>query len=353
MTARKTPKTDLGDPLETPEEDLWFLPGPPEDLAPTDFPWPVANQTPIFETEEWVRSEKEMTRALVDAAVGFARLDERLRNLGTGAIERIALAEVSELSWAQGDWIPSEKIALYLHLRESTVKNAKELSSAAWAIRRMLGRMRPEEGLGEFLGRQHVSRDSLAGLSRRAVGDDFDGLEHEWSTALLEMRVLHPITQACASFYIWRSLGLSEPGAVLEAAVVAGKVGTIGSKSMQFLPVALGDRAVFGQGGDVSGRLEAWCKSVQNACLRTHLLLDQLLSWRDRALTVTQGMSGKTPPALIEALMNAPVLSTELAAQLAGCSRATAQRNLAIFCDSGLILETTGQGRYRFWRAAT
>ncbi|MCP5073707.1 MAG: hypothetical protein GY947_10495 [Rhodobacteraceae bacterium] len=352
MPVKKPKEVEISESGSMPEEDLWFLPGPPEDFAPTDMPWPVVNQRPLFVAENWRRGEMGQARALVEAATAFARLDERLRSLSPGAVERLALMEVADIAWAQGEWIPAEKIALYRHLRVSTLENAKALSTAAWAMRRMLGGMRPEAGLANYLGRQHVEHDSLAELGRRAVGEAFDSLELAWLAILDDLKDVHPITLAGVSYYAWRSLGLSEPAAVIEAAVVAGKIGSTDGKTLGFLPLAVGNRAVFGQSGSTSDKLALWYAAVRDACLRAHLLFDQLAEWKVRAQAATQDLSGRTPPALIEALLKSPVLSTELATEITGCSRATAQRNLAIFDDRGLILETTGQGRYRFWRAA-
>lgn len=49
--------------------------------------------------------------------------------------------------------------------------------------------------------------------------------------------------------------------------------------------------------------------------------------------------------------MRYPILSAELLADAAGCSRPAARRNLTIFETRGLIQEVTGQERYRFWSA--
>lgn len=63
-------------------------------------------------------------------------------------------------------------------------------------------------------------------------------------------------------------------------------------------------------------------------------------------------LSGRTPPALRKTLTEWPLLSAPMAEMLTGASRAAVQRNLAWMEASGLILEVTGQGGFRMWRAA-
>lgn len=361
------------------EDELWFLPGEPEDLAPTDMPWPMANRTAIFDVRAWQRAEGAQWRGLVNAASAFARLDERLRTLGishvgattfgeaskmtagfnnatrmtagAGLRERLALLEVADLLWTQGDRISMERIALYRHARESTLANAQALSSADWALRRMAAHQQPLGGLHPFLGRQKVEEDGLAEISIRAVGAGFEGAEADWLGVLENLREAHPITQAAAAYHAWRTFGLSAPGDVLEAAVAAGKIGAANAKALGFLPIAMGDRYALGQGGSPEERLAGWYKGVENACLRGLILLDQLETWRARAVRETADLSGKTPPLLIEAFVQSPLISAEMAAKMTVASKAAVQRNLAKFARRGLIREITGQGRYRFWMA--
>jgi len=352
------------------EDELWFLPGEPEDRAPTDLPWPMANRAAIFEARAWQQAEDRQGRGLATAASAFARLDERLhsfdiRRVGAtssvashgaagpgmtdGLRERLALLEVADLLWAQGDRIPLERIALYRQARESTLANAQALSSADWALRRMSGAQRPENGLHAFLGRIKVEEDGLAEIATRAVGAGFEGAEAAWLGVLKQLQGAHPITQAAAAFNAWRVFGLSAPGDVLEAAVAAGKLGAEGGKALGFLPIAMGDRYALGQGGAPRERLSAWYKGVENACLRGLMVLDQLEAWRVRAVRETTEFSGKTPPMLIEIFLRSPIVSAEMAATMAGVSKAAVQRNLGNFTYRGLIREITGQGRYRFW----
>lgn len=340
------------------EDELWFLPGPPEDVAPTDMPLPVADRRVLFEPRDWQRAEATQGRGLANAAAAFARLDARMnsqlivRGIAPGSVgfsKRLGLVEVSAWLWAQGDWVEVEKIALYSLLRESSLHDAQILSAADWATRRLQGAGVPDD-LGAFLGRHRSEHDGLADLGQHPVGIEFDGLALDWQGVRAALKGTHPITQAAALFSAWRTFGLSEPGAVLEAGVAAAKVGVLGARALRFLPVASG--GALGQGGDVDKRLARWYASVENACLRAEMQLDQLTAWLDRATMTTKHLSGKTPPLLIEALLETPALSAAMAAAICGCDKATARRNLNAFAKLGLIREITGHGRYQLWVVA-
>ena len=242
-----------------------------------------------------------------------------------------------------------QKIALYGLLRESSLKDARVLSAADWATRRLLG-AGMQDDLAAFLGRHKAEHDGLEALGRHPVGIEFDGLAQDWQAARARLEEAHPITRAAALFTAWRAFGLSEPGAVLEAGVAAIKIGAEGGRALRFLPVASG--GAIGQGGDVRERLARWYQAVENACLRAEMQLDQLENWRSRANAATKTLFGKTPPLLIGALLESPALSVGMAAAICGCDKATARRNLNTFAKMGLIREITGQGRYRFWTLA-
>ncbi|HIP24019.1 MAG TPA: hypothetical protein EYG79_10570 [Rhodobacteraceae bacterium] len=338
------------------EDDLWFLPGPPIDEAPTDPPWRLAERHAIFEAKAWRRAEGVQGRGLARAAAAFARLDARA---STGFAKRLAYSEASALLWAQGDWVPPDRIALYGLLRESAVKDAQVLSRADWATRRMLGAGLPDD-LAGFLGRHQVEFDGFAGegwraearptSALRAMGDMFDGVAQDWQTAREGLSDCHAITQAAGLFAAWRAFGLSAPNDALEAGVAAGKIGGIDGRSLRFLPVATG--GPIGQGGAVADRLARWYGAVENACLKAEMELEKLEVWQGRAVEATRGLSGKTPPLLIRALLETPALTAGMVAVATGADKATARRNLNAFSKLGLIREITGQGRYRVWVVA-
>ena len=338
------------------EDDHWFLPGPPEDVAPTDPPWEMADQKPVFNPKEWLRAEALLGRGLARAAAAFARLDARISAgyRSAGFAKRLALEETSALLWAQGDWVSIEKIALYGLLRESSLVDARVLSLADWALRRLLGSGMPDD-LAAFLGRYRAEFDGLEHLGRHPVGIEFDGLADDWQAARRALKEAHPITQAAALFTAWRAFGLSEPGAVVEAGVAAMKIGAKEGRALRFLPVASGGhshRASIGQGGSIQDRLERWYLAVENACLQAEMQLEQLNTWAQRAGQATARYSGKTPALLIEALQTVPALSASMVASACGCDKATARRNLNGFAELGLIREITGQGRYKVWVAS-
>jgi len=326
------------------EGDLWFLPGPPIDEAPTDPPWRLAERQAIFEVRAWRRAEGAQGRGLARAAAAFARLDARATK---GFAKRLAYAEASALLWAQGDWVQPDRIALYGLLRESALRDARALSQADWATRRMLGAGLPDD-LGAFLGRHQVEYDGLEAVgwapSLRMVGEAED-----WQAAREALADCHAITQAAALFSAWRAFGLSAPNDALEAGVAAGKLGGVEGRNLRFLPVATG--GPIGQGGAPADRLARWYGAVENACLKAEMELDKLVRWRGKAEAATKGLSGKTPPLLIQALLEAPALTASMVAVATGADKATARRNLNAFAKLGLIREITGQGRYRFWAA--
>jgi len=329
------------------EDDLWFLPGPPIDEAPTDPPWRLAERQAIFEARDWRRAEGAQGRALARAAAAFARLDARMTigHHGTGFATRMAYSEASALLWAQGDWVPPDKIALYGLLRESALKDARLLSRADWAVRRMLGAGLPED-LGGFLGRHKVEYDGLEAVgynpTLRRIGE-----EEDWQAARKELSDCHGITQAAALFAAWRAFGLSAPNDALEAGVAAGKIGGVEGRNMRFLPMATG--GAIGRGGAVADRLARWYAAVENACLKAEMELDKLALWAEKAEAATIGLSGKTPPLLIKALLETPALTAGMVSAATGSDKATARRNLNAFAELGLIREITGQGRYRVW----
>lgn len=330
------------------EEDHWFLPGPPEDAAPTDPPWSKADRRSVFNPQDWLRAEGEQGRGLANAAAAFARLDARITagHRGTGFAKRLALSEVSALLWLQGDWVETEKITLYRLLRETSQQDARVLSSADWAVRRLLGAGMPDD-LAAFLGRHKAEYDGLEDLGQHPVGVEFDGLAEDWQAARAALKVVHPITRAAALFTAWRAFGLSEPGATLEAGVASAEIGAAEARSLSFLPVA-SDGGI-GQGGEVEDRLARWYNAVANACLKAEMQIDQLENWQEKAAKAIIPMSGKTPPLLVGALLEGPAVSAGMAAEICNCDKATARRNLARFTKLGLIREITGQGRYRVW----
>jgi len=339
-------------PPSEPDDDLWFLPGPPEDMAPTDPPWPLVKRGQQFDISEWRRAETRLGRRLADAAAAVARLDERLWCSPNGLCERLALMEVADQLWAQGTWIAPEKLALYRNLRLSTVQNARVLSLADWAIRRMLSSQTAEQGLSRFLGRHEAELDGLVEVGKRPFGQGFERLEKQWLSAQKEAQELHSLTKAAVGFYSWRVLGLSEPGTVLEPMTAVSSIACKHkAKALSFLPVALGDKYLFAQSGSAEKLLTDWYYAISNSCKRALLHIERLTAWHRKAVLEIGDLSGRTPPILLDAILVVPLISVEIAVKSYGISKVSAQRNLGLLQDRGLIREVTGQDRYRFWTA--
>ncbi len=335
-----------------PDKDLWFLPAPPEDSAPTDPPWPMAEAKPVFDVGHWLKAESGLGRELARAAATIARLDERLRGPNSGLVERLALQEVAEQLWAQGNWIDPEKLALYRFLRLSTVQDAQYLSQADWAIRRMLSSQPFTTGLAHFLGRHETPLDGLEDIGKRPVGSEFGKIETRWFDLQHQAAAAHPLTRAAIGFFSWRALGVSDPGGVLEPMAAISGIGTAGHRGkLTFLPVGLGDKYIFAQGNSEHQRLQNWFDAVENGALRCLLHLDRLEEWQAQATRATRDLSGKTPPALIKAVLQAPLVSTDQITRMIGVSKVSAHRNLTLFTERGLLREVTGKSRYRFWTA--
>lgn len=353
---RTDPKRSLYDPDDTEEEDLWFLPAEPEDRAPTDMPLPLApaGQRPGgFGVEGWLSAEAGAGRALAKASAAFARFDERLKAFPEGA-ERIAVLCASAALEAQGDWIPAEKLALYLALREGTSDEALEYRAADWAVRRLTGGLDPTENLRGYLGRHatdHDGFDSVDLFGEPARGPEFEDLVRDWLLLLEELsdQGMLDLARAGVAFHMWRLSDISMPGSVVEAAVLASAVGSVKARATTFVPAVLGGRQDFLARGTPAERLAGWLKSVEDGCLRALLELERVQNWQGSAVEAVSDLSGRTPAMLIAAFVAHPVVSAEMIAAESGASKAAVRRNLATFEGRGLIREVTGQERFRFW----
>ncbi len=339
---------------ETEEADLWFV--PPDEPAETG----AGEGACLLRAADWEAAESRCARPLADAASALARLDERLASLAEPGrhAQRLAIGEVAGLSWAEGQRLSEERIALYAALRLSaTDADARDLSLADWARRRLLGGPAPDD-TAAFLGRSHSEPGTGEGAERgdlipRPLGEEFAALAHRWREEIARGD-LHPITRACQAWHLWRQLGLSGPEAVIEPAVAAARIGARGLCALSFMPIAFATgRALTGprHHGPPAQRLKPWLRSVTEAATNARATLERVTAWEARARAATADMKGRTPRALIEALAALPVLSAPAAEHLTKASRAAVQRNLARLTTRGLAREITGQTRYRFWKA--
>lgn len=333
---------------ETPEEELWFLPGPDpeEEVPPGVAPEPRVPSTPLFDPAPWAAAQAELAVELAEVAQLFGALDQRLRLAPEGWRQRLALREVADLSWWTSDRLGAERIALWVTLRAGSTRDTERaLARAGWAMRRLTGGAAPGDDLAGFLGRAR-GEPALGGAHEDALAD----LEE----VRAEGQGLHPVTAAARLFHAWRALGPA--GAVeLEAAVLAAchaaAMARVPGQGALFLPLAqTGAEALRGQ-GEPREKLAAWLRGAERATLAALLHLDRVTAWQQRAEAEIADLSGRTPPALIALLAAWPQVSAPLAEAETGASRAAVQRNLDLLVQRGLIREITGQGRYRVWAA--
>ena len=347
---------------EASEADLWFLPGEPLDTDPTVMPLPRSDTVQVPGADVWQAAENRLGRGLAQAAAETARLDEAVKAWGAvpggdGIAHRLALLDVAGLSWAEGQRLPVERLALYGELRLSASDaDHRDLALADWARTRLLGSRDPFQP-EEFLGRVRVEEDGLGEIDaigdtgQRPVGEEFRALSQRWLD-MVQSADLHPITRSAFAYHLWRGLGLSGFEGVIEPSVIAAKVAAANQTHLPFLPLALSGVQGLMAGGAPPRKLELWYDGIANTARAARLELDRLAAWHRRATDSIADLSGKTPRALIAALIATPVLSAQAAEAHTGTSRAAVQRNMVLFTGRGLVREITGQERYRFWGVA-
>jgi len=338
---------DLEQAEETPEEDLWFLPGPVEEEPDYLPPGPRAEPDENSILVDWTQAEAGLAARLARVAARVGALDDRLRRGPEGWRHRLALIEAAELSWFVGDRITPDRLALWISLRLSGVQeDAAELARVGWATRRLTGGPGPEESLADFLGRHDPE-------ALDAEADRFADRAGSWLDLMVETRDLHPITRACMGFHLWSLAGLGQHGDRMEAAVTAGRIAAGDGMGAVFAPLAMGGAGALRASGPTAERLACWLDGMDSATLTAMRQLDDIETWSARAESIMAPLSGRTPPALRAALTEWPLVSAPMAEAVTGASRAAVQRNLAWMEARGLIREVTGQGRFRMWRAVT
>lgn len=339
-------------PYDTPPLEDFSAPPVPE-AADWDVPTP-AGRREAMEPSAWARAEAAQGRALVRAAEAVARLDERLRRMEAGALRRLALEEAEALARLEGRRLPPGRLALFdAWAARGTEEDSRALSAAHWALRRLTAGRPPESGgLAAFLGRRTAAPAPSSPSGPPGAGA-FGALAARWEAGWAGAGDLHPLTRAALVYHLWRGLALSEPGASLEPATVAALEGARDLPGgLRFLPLARAGNSALTASGAPATRLAAWYAGLARGALSALMLLDRLEVWRAQAAAETADLSGRTPARLLDAAMEMPLLAASEAAALAGCSRAAAERNLALLEGRGLLREMTGQGRFRLWSAA-
>lgn len=324
------------DPAPQREEDLWFLPAPPEDAALPPLPRASGDERALVPA--WTRAEATQAARLARTSAAVGALDDRLSQAPEGWRHRLALLEVAELSWRDGTRISPERLALWAALRLSSAQeDAQALARAGWAQRRLAGGPGPEAGLAAFLNLQ--GEGGADALPERLAG---------WADLMAEADALHPLSRAAMGYHLWP---LPEAGgAFLEGAVTCARVAAGEARGgLVFVPLGgAGGRHVQGL---PEARLHHWLEAVQAATLGALRHLERLQVWDAQARAAIAGLSGRTPAQLLDVLRDWPLVSAPMAERLTDASRAAVQRNLARLETLGLIREVTGQGRYRFWTA--
>lgn len=336
----------------TPEEDLWFLPGPPEDFAPGESPLTFVQRQKTIAPEDWLKAERAEYRGLVRAAEALARFGARLAALPSDVVERIALQSVTAILRGEGVWLKADQIALFRALRVSSKDETRDLERASWAVRRLMS-MRTDQwiddGLRGFLGRQAVNELQELPNEDRALGEELDTAGRDWAGQLRSMGSLHPLTRAAGALFAWRRLQITAPEEALEPMVAAILIASGGHAP--FLPVPEGSGGAPVRGSIPAEILRSFYQMAEQGSLAALMEVERLLTWREKAIEATADLSGRTPPIMIETALRFPVFSAELAARLADCAPMSARRNLKLFEERGLLKEVTGQSRYRFWSA--
>ena len=328
------------------EDDLWFLPGPMEEEPDYLLPGHRAEPSETEVLADWAQAEAGCAARLARVAGRLGALDDRLLRGPDGWGHRLALIEAADLSWFVGDRVGPDRLGLWISMRLSGVQDdTGVLARSGWAVRRLTGGPGPEADLAAFLDRRDP--ENIADDTER-LKDRADG----WRDLMTAASQLHPITRACVGFHLWGLAGLGQHGDRVEAAVTAGRIATSEGTRAVFAPLAMGGAGGLRASGPPAERLARWLDGMDSATLTAMRHLDDIEAWAARAQAVMAPLSGRTPPALLEALTEWPLVSAPMAEILTGASRAAVQRNLAWMKAHGLIREVTGQGRFRMWRAA-
>jgi hypothetical protein len=330
---------------ETPQDDLWFLPGPIEAEPNDQPPWPRAEPIESAVLDDWRTAEAGHAAHLARAASRHGALDDRLKRSPEGWKHRLALIEAADLSWFVGDRIGLDRLALWICMRISGVHDdTAALACVGWATRRLSGGPSPEVDLSGFLGRRDPGN-----LGEES--EPFAGRANGWLDLMAQGAELHPFTRACMGFHLWTLAGLGQHGDRIEAAVTAARIAASEGRGAIFVPLAMGGAGGLRANGPPANRLAGWLEGMETGCKSALRHLDDIEAWAAKAESVMSDLSRKTPRALRKVLAEWPLVSAPMAETLAGSSRAAIQRNLDWMEAHGLIREITGQGRYRFWAA--
>jgi hypothetical protein len=331
-------------PYDAVSAEPWFLPDAGR-AAMWEAPLPRAEGPSLVVLGDWRAAQGALAGELAGLAVLYGALEARLRGGPAGWRHRLALLEAADLSWALGDRIPADRLALWEVLHLSGAQDEPQgLERAAWALRRL------ESGLGAA---------GLAAFFGRQSGGGIEDVQ-QLSGLLADLDALHPVTRAVALGQVWQRAGEGGPAeggaarqieaAVLTGCLAAGMWPAGPGQPTGFVPQALGGGRLL-LSGQVQGRLEQWLQGATRATQAALMHLDRVQAWQARGMAELAGLQGRTPAHLLAVLADWPLVSARLAARQTGASRATVLRNLGHLQARGLVREVTGQGRYRVWTA--
>ncbi len=134
------------DPAEGKEP--WFLPAEEESDDAGDLLalLPRADRASLLGAPGWRAAEAALSADLAEMTFDLGRLSERVALAGPGAVQRLALAEASSLSWWSGHRVTADRLALWLSYRIGAAEEDGEgLIRTAWAARRLGA---PQQGRG-------------------------------------------------------------------------------------------------------------------------------------------------------------------------------------------------------------
>lgn len=301
----------------------------------------------------WALAQGRLSGPLARAAREVGRLEATLAALtptdAAGACERLALAEVEAMLWAQGMVLPREEIGREM-LDARAASDPEALRLARWAVRRLAGQGRSGD-LAAFLG-LHRHRDPVAGLDDlRPQGAEFDAAAAEFLAAVAGLAPLEPLARGPALLVLWRMTGLSAPGQVVEPAVWSARAMAVGAEVLPFVPMGRHGRRVWSGLGLPEARLAAHLVALAAGAAEARAGVLRLQAWSVRARDATTGIKGCNAARVIAVLVARPLVSAAEVEARAGVSRPTAERMLARLATLGLVREVTGHRRFRLWAA--
>ncbi|MDO5640873.1 MAG: hypothetical protein Q4G26_00595 [Paracoccus sp. (in: a-proteobacteria)] len=322
--------------------DLWFLPGPPDDDTP---PLPRADRHALVDPADWTRAQAALPLKLAAAAQALGALDAVLMD-DPGMIRRLAITEVGAMLWAAGTPLPREEIGRDLMAGRAS-SDRQIMAKARWALRRLEGQSDPADLRG-FLGLHRVG--DAAGTPR-STGAEFDAAARDFR-ALIADDALHPMTRAAMALMAWPLAGLSPDEDLAECACFAARIAASALDNLPFAPLGDAGRRIWrSAGGTPEALLAAWLDALRDGARHARAEVARLDDWAARARDATTSIKGSAPARVIAALRATPLMTTEMVAQEITASRDTAERVLARLLSMGLITEITGTRRFRLWSA--